>query len=71
MLVVEDEDDNRVLLERLLTEIGCATDSADNGRAALEKLASGTHPLVLMDIAVPRSASRARLTTMPKSNGKV
>ncbi len=52
-LIVEDNDTNRLLLELLLKERNIQSDSAQNGKEALEKLQRQTYGLVLMDINMP------------------
>ncbi|HEY1170809.1 MAG TPA: SpoIIE family protein phosphatase [Verrucomicrobiae bacterium] len=53
LLVVDDDCMNSALLsERLHTE-GYVVEVANDGRSALEKLASGTYDLVLLDIVMP------------------
>ncbi|MBQ4879233.1 ATP-binding protein [Pseudoalteromonas luteoviolacea] len=53
VLVAEDHDDNRVLFERILAQLGVKVESACNGREAVEKCLSSFPDLVLMDIQMP------------------
>lgn len=53
VLVVEDDLANRVLLGRLLERAGHAFTSAPDGRTALERMASGTVDLLLLDLGLP------------------
>ena len=53
ILVVDDNEMNRDLLVRRLERKNFTTDSADGGRVALEKVASTTFDLVLLDINMP------------------
>jgi class 3 adenylate cyclase len=53
VLVVDDNGINRDLLTRRLDRLGYAVRSAENGRQALEQLASGGIDLVLLDIMMP------------------
>lgn len=55
ILVVEDNDDIRDLLVQLLNEEGYEVDSAQNGKEALEKLASrpSDPSLILLDLMMP------------------
>lgn len=53
VLLVEDQQDNRELLERLLARIGCIAAPAESGERALEILAEESFDLVLLDIGLP------------------
>ncbi len=55
VLVVEDEDDTRELVQRTLVKAGWATAIATNGREALEHLAQRTSPpdIILLDLMMP------------------
>ena len=53
LLVADDNKVNRLLLCRSLELMGHEVDSAENGRAALEKLRSGRHDLLLLDLEMP------------------
>lgn len=54
ILVVEDNDTNRVLFVQLLTKNGAKVEAVENGALALDRLASGgAVDLVLMDLAMP------------------
>jgi DNA-binding NtrC family response regulator len=56
ILLVEDDDDLRDVIERILTNNGYKVISAGNGRAAIE--AAGLHPgdidLLLTDVVMPQ-----------------
>ncbi|WP_339672697.1 response regulator [Dasania marina] len=52
-LVVDDGVENRELLSVVLTEVGLAIDTADNGLQALEALDKQRYDLVLMDVQMP------------------
>ncbi len=41
------------MLERILKRNGYATDTAETGREAEEKLSTGTHDLALIDVRLP------------------
>ena len=53
ILVVEDYPDNRELILFVLDSMGYPTDSANNGREAVERLAQQNYDLVLMDCQMP------------------
>ncbi|MFQ6103640.1 MAG: response regulator [Candidatus Glassbacteria bacterium] len=54
ILVVEDDDDNRVLLAKLLEAQGYDVYEASNGEEAIEITVTTTPDLVLMDMGLPR-----------------
>jgi CheY-like chemotaxis protein len=54
VLVVEDHDDSREMLEELLSEQGFSVESAVNGLKALERLLRPPRPdVVLLDLMMP------------------
>jgi CheY-like chemotaxis protein len=53
LLVVDDNKVNRLLLGRLLEQLGYRVDMAENGRVALERLHADAPDLVLLDIEMP------------------
>lgn len=56
VLVVEDNELNMEIALALLEDVGFATDTAENGQVALEKVKSsepGEYALILMDIQMP------------------
>jgi signal transduction histidine kinase/CheY-like chemotaxis protein len=53
VLVVDDVVENREVLSRLLTEIGCRVSTADSGLHALEQLRRELPDLIFMDIRMP------------------
>jgi len=53
LLLVEDNDINQELAVDLLTDAGIVVDVANNGREALDRLASTRYDGVLMDIQMP------------------
>ena len=53
VLLVEDQEDNRVLARKLLERAGFAVTEAVNGRQALEQAAAIKPDLILLDISLP------------------
>jgi diguanylate cyclase (GGDEF)-like protein len=53
VLVVDDAEDNRIILNRRLTKRGFEVVEADNGLAALALIAEQSFDLVLLDIMMP------------------
>ncbi len=53
LLIVDDNEVNRILLERLFRSQGYQTDSAVDGQAALQQLQAHPFDIVLMDIMMP------------------
>jgi signal transduction histidine kinase/CheY-like chemotaxis protein len=53
VLVAEDSDSNRALLELYFRDTGCRIDFAVDGGEAVHKFESGSYGLVLMDIQMP------------------
>ena len=53
ILVVDDNEVNRILLERLFTGQGYHTDTASNGQEALVRLETTAYDLILLDIMMP------------------
>ncbi|MDA0374768.1 MAG: response regulator [Planctomycetota bacterium] len=53
VLVVEDDEPIRSLVERTLEDAGFAVDAAENGQVGLERVAAGRPDLVLLDLMMP------------------
>jgi PAS domain S-box-containing protein len=53
ILLVEDNELNRLLAVKSLQKSGCIVDTAENGKIALEKLKTGKYDVILMDIQMP------------------
>ncbi|MDE1819525.1 MAG: response regulator [Euryarchaeota archaeon] len=53
LLVAEDSEDNRFLLQRFLRNTACRIEVAENGKVALDKFQRGEYDLVLMDLQMP------------------
>ncbi|MGE0527376.1 MAG: response regulator [Bdellovibrionales bacterium] len=53
ILLVEDLEENRELVERILTQAGASVETADNGEEGVRKALAGDFDIVLMDIQMP------------------
>lgn len=53
VLLVEDNETNRYVAERLLTSLGCKIEMAANGALAMEACARRRFDLILMDMQMP------------------
>ena len=53
ILIVEDHEPSRVLLQRLLKQAGLTVRTAENGRDALDEIERSRPNLVLMDLMMP------------------
>jgi len=69
ILYVEDNQDNRKLVRRVLEADGYAIDEAQNAQEAMEYLNSKSPSLILMDISMPDIdgyALTARIKSIPE-----
>ncbi len=53
ILVAEDNLVNQIVVESILSELGCSVDIADNGKLAFETWKKGDYDIVLMDVQMP------------------
>jgi PAS domain S-box-containing protein len=53
VLLVEDNDINRLYAKSILETWKCKTDIAENGLVAIEKLKSNSYDVILMDVQMP------------------
>ncbi len=53
VLIVDDNEDNHKLLDRLLVGVGARTSYAPNGQAALDQTSRESFDVVIMDIQMP------------------
>lgn len=53
VLLVEDNDVNRLYAESILRKWQCKTDTAENGFVAIQKLKSNIYDVILMDVQMP------------------
>jgi CheY-like chemotaxis protein len=67
-LVVEDDDDTRYLLKKLVEAQGCEVDTAVDGRQAIECLDTEDYGVVLLDIALPKVSGAAVMDHLRATN---
>lgn len=53
ILIVEDNEINKIIAEKFLTKWGMIVEHAENGKIAIEKLQSEYFDLILMDLEMP------------------
>ncbi|MDN3491709.1 ATP-binding protein [Winogradskyella bathintestinalis] len=53
ILIVDDNKINRLVLSKILEQLGITSDKANDGKEALEKATSHSYQLILMDIHMP------------------
>ncbi|HSG91992.1 MAG TPA: ATP-binding protein [Pseudomonadales bacterium] len=64
VLVVDDGEENRSLLELVLGEAGLVVECATNGREALERTAGSAYAAILMDVQMPVMDGYAAVAAM-------
>ena len=69
ILVVEDNEINRVLLNRMLTAAGCNVTEARDGVEGVEKAQQTPFDAILMDISMPRMDGFAAIEAIKTSGG--
>ena len=68
ILVVEDNEINRLVIGKILTKLGVKYDYAFDGKLALERLSKKEYSLVLMDILMPTMNGIECAEAIRKSN---
>ncbi len=53
ILVVEDNEINKLIAEKFLVKWGLAVDHAENGKEAIDKISENSYDLILMDLEMP------------------
>ena len=78
LLIVDDNDMNRVVLRSLMKETEIKIDDAESGEECLNKVKENAYDVILMDYMMPRMDGRQTLTnlkalgsTIPSANAKV
>ena len=69
ILIVDDSPDNRLLLSFILKQFGALSDTANDGKAALEKALAqdSKFDLILMDLQMPIMGGYEAVSTLRKS----
>jgi len=67
ILVVDDDQDSRVIMRTILENNGYEVTAVSNGREALERLATETIDLVLLDVMMPEMSGLEILQRMKES----
>ncbi|WP_299307710.1 response regulator [uncultured Croceicoccus sp.] len=53
VLLAEDTESNRYVIERMLEEMGCDVQTVENGAAAVDAVRRGEFDVILMDVMMP------------------
>lgn len=70
ILVVEDEPTVRQLTSYMLTELGCAVTSCDNGRDAIDIANKNSFDLILVDYVIPKIGGHELLEQLQGVNSQ-
>ena len=54
LLVVDDDEDVRILVSRIFRDVGFEVDTAEDGAEAISKAAGGRYDLMLLDLMMPQ-----------------
>jgi CheY-like chemotaxis protein len=71
VLVVEDDDEVRSMLDDYLTFLGYETDTAIDGLEGLAKIKENKYDLVITDIAMPYVSGIGIISILKKDNPEV
>jgi PAS domain S-box-containing protein len=71
VLVVDDGDENRELLQVVLSDVGLQVYTGVNGKEALDKVLAGAFDLVLMDVQMPEMDGYTSVRLMREQGIKV
>ena len=64
ILVIDDDDDIRAVMEEVLAAAGYQVDVARDGAEGLAKLSGGAPPLILLDMMMPNMDGETFLKTL-------
>jgi CheY-like chemotaxis protein/HPt (histidine-containing phosphotransfer) domain-containing protein len=70
VLLVEDSRLNRRVVTQMLEDLGCAVESAADGRQAVQMVAGASYDLVLMDCQMPRMDGWSAAAKIRESEGQ-
>ena len=70
LLVVDDIEENRDLLQRRLVRRGYEVAVAESGQSALDAIAKGGFDLVLLDIMMPGMSGLETLERLRRTNDR-
>ena len=68
VLVVDDEEPIRILIQRLLSKHGFSVETAPDGAAAIDKIATEKFDAVVLDLMMPRIDGFTVLRQLIESN---
>jgi two-component system response regulator HydG len=68
ILIVDDDANHRLMLRGILSGEGYATDEAEDGQMALQKVEKGAYDLALLDLKMPRMDGMEALTRIRQIN---
>ncbi|KTC85462.1 MULTISPECIES: response regulator [Legionella] len=71
VLVVEDSPVARTVAKLHFTKLGCSVDTAENGKAALEKALNTKYNVILMDIGLGEGPDGFEVTSEIKNNSGI
>ncbi len=66
VLVVDDNDMNRIVLRSLMKETEVKVDEAESGEECLKKVAANSYDIILMDYMMPRMDGKETLANIKK-----
>ena len=71
VLVVDDGDENRELLEVVLADVGLEVETAVDGKDGLDKALAGSYDIILMDVQMPKMDGYTSVRLMRESGIKI
>ena len=70
VLIADDNEPNRELLEVYLADIDCEIATAIDGRDTLDKVASFRPDVILLDVMMPKLSGFERKSSVPASTAR-